>query len=319
MSIDLEEIKGIIRGPTVSVKVPFNDNNELNVEALREYVQFIMDGGITNNEGNILCPGGIGHLMSLSHEENKLAVKTGAEVAGNKLAVVVGVNTCNYREAIELSLNAAEAGAKCVMMTPPFYYPLTQEDIYRWYKVIAEEIGTKIGIQAYDQPWNTYIGGYISLPLMAKLATIESMISIKYSCGVLKDYITALSLYSKRFAFIDNSGTYKTIPAQVHGKAAGYINHDGAFWPEFEAKYWSLLKQGKYEEATKWHTKIDPFENFFRGNIAKGDFYIAIHKAALEYVGLYAGLVRPPFIDISKEKKEKLFGIMEAIGIPKKR
>ncbi|GAJ12786.1 unnamed protein product, partial [marine sediment metagenome] len=143
---------------------------------------------------------------------------------------------------------------------------------------------------------------------------------------VIKDYITALSLYSKRFAFIDNSGTYRAIVAHVHGKVAGYITHIAAFWPEFEAKYWSLLEQGKYEEATKWHTKIDPYEKVFRGSHqaystggAGGAFYMSTHKAALEYVGLYGGPLRPPFTELTKEQKKKLFDILEAIGVPKKR
>ena len=34
MSIDFEEVKGKIRGPTVSIVAPFKDNNELNTEAV---------------------------------------------------------------------------------------------------------------------------------------------------------------------------------------------------------------------------------------------------------------------------------------------
>ena len=257
MSIDFEEIKGKIRGPTVSIVAPFKDSNELNIEAVKEYIRFIMDGGITNGKGHILCPGGIGQLLALSHEENRMMVEAGVEVAGDKLLVVAAFNTCNYREAIELSNNAAEAGAKCVLIPPPYYYPVSQADIYRWYKVIAEEI--KIGIMVYDQPWNEWVGGFLSVPLIGKLAEIENIISIKYAEMEMRDYVTALGLYSKRFAFIDNSGTYRAIVAHVHGEVAGYITHIGAFWPEFEAKYWSLLEQRKYEEADKWRSKMSPF------------------------------------------------------------
>ncbi len=109
----------------------------------------------------------------------------------------------------------------------------------------------------------------------------------------------------------------------MHGKVAGHVTHATSFWPEFEAKYWSLLEQGKYEEATKWHAKLGPYYAFIKDKALAGveDAFqeSPVDKAALEYLGLYGGPVRPPFIELTKEQKKKLFGILEAIGVPKKR
>ena len=320
MGIDFEDVKGKLRGPSVLVMTPFKDSLELNIEALKENIRFVVDGGISNGKGHIICPGGAGEYVTLSREEHKMMVEAAVEVGGKKLLVVAGVTSNNYKEVIELALNAAEAGAKCVMLPPPHYYPISQEGIYRWYKVIAEGIGTKIGIMAYDQPWDKYVGGFISVPLMGKLAEIESVVAFKYSSTNIRDYITALRLYSKRFAFIDNSGTYRAIVAHVHGEVAGYVTHAAAFWPEFEAKYWSLLEQHKYEEATKWHDKLRPYYEFLKGGGAEGGFQeTPPAKAALEYLGLYGGPVRPPFIELTKEQKKKFFGVLEGMGVPKKR
>ncbi len=312
--MDFEEIKGKIRGPSILGIAPFNDNYELNIEALKENIRFSMDGGISNGKGHIICPCGGGEYVNLSPEEHKMMVKAAVEVAGNKLPVVAGVSTCNYREAIELANNAAEAGAKCVMIPPPYYYPICQGGVYRWYKGIAEEI--KIGIMAYDQPWFEYIGGGISVPLLGKLAEIENIVAMKYTGTGMRDYITVLSRYSKRFAFIDNSGDCTSAVAHMYG-AAGYITQAGAWWPEFEAKYWSLLEQGKYEEAVKWSAKISPLWEFVSS--LQGFLEASVAKAVLEYRGLYGGPVRPPFTEFTKEQKKKLFSVLEGIGVPKKR
>ncbi len=314
--IDLEEVKGKIRGPSGTVMTRFKDSYELNIEPLKENIRFLMDGGIGNGKGHIICPCGTGEYMTLSPEEHKMVVEAVVEVGGNKLPVVAGVQSCDYRVAIELALNAAEAGAKCVMLPPPYYFPLSQEDIYRWYKIIAEGIKGKIGIMAYDQPWRVHVGSFFSVPLLGKLAEIESIVAIKYSAE--EDYITGLGLYSKRFSFINNTHSSFSV-AHMHGDA-GYITSTAAWWPEFEAKYWSLLEQRKYEEADKWHSKMSPFLELRRSEdpegIGGGGRYI---KTALEYVGLYGGPQRPPFIGLTKEQKKKIFGILEAIGVPKKR
>ena len=319
MGIDFEDIKGKIRGSSVLVMAPFKDSYELNIEALKENIRFIMDGGIGNGKGHILCPCATGEMETLSHEERKMMVEAAVEVGGNKLPVVAGVGSCNYKEVIKLSLNAAEAGAKCVMIPPPYYHPVSQEDIYRWYKAIAEGIKSKIGIMAYSQPWRKYTGGFISAPLIGKLAGIESIVSFKHMGLVLGDYITTLGLYSKRFSFIDNSSAYTAELLHMHG-SAGYVTAPGAFWPEFEAKYWSLLEQCKYEEAIKWHARLSPFWKFRSIGVEKSAYFDgSVIKAALEYVGLYGGPVRPPFIELTKEQKNELFGILEGIGVPKKR
>ncbi len=316
MSIDFEDVKGRIRGPSVIVMASFRDNYELNIEALKENLRFIMDGGISNGEGHIICPCGTGEYVTLSPEENRMMVEAALEVAGDKLLIVAGASGVDYREVIKLANNAAEAGAKCVMIPPPFYYPINQEDMYRWYKTIADEI--KIGIMAYNQPGRS-IGSFLSVPLMGKLAEIENMVSMKYGGTVMMDYITALGLYSKRFAFIDNSTGYTSTTGHMHG-AAGYITGPGVFWPELEAKYWSLLEQGKYQEADKWHAKLGPFWQWYRSEESgSGMFGASAFKAGQEYRGLYGGPVRPPFIELTKEQKKKLFGILEAIGVPKKR
>jgi len=327
MGIDFEDLKRKIRGPSVLMMAPFKDSYELNIEALKENIRFIMDGGISTGKGHIICPCGTGEYVTLSHKENRMMVEAAVEVGGSKLPVVAGVPSCDYRQVIELANNAAEAGAKCVMIPPPYYYAISQEGIYRWYKVIAEEI--KIGIMAYNQAWRSS-GTFLSVPLMGKLAGIENMVSMKYGGEVMRDYITALGLYSKRFSFIDNSIAYTATAGHMHG-GAGFITGPGVFWPEFEAKYWNLLEQRKYEEADKWHAKIGPFWQLYYsgGGTIKGEEFVggdegaffgaSILKAGQEYRGLYGGPLRPPFIELTKEQKKKLFGVLEGMGVPRKR
>jgi len=316
MSIDREEIKGLIRGPSVIMMLPFKDNYELNIEALKENIQFIIDGGISTGKGIIICPCGTGEYVTLSPEEHKMVVKATVEAAGDNLPVVAAVPSNDYRQVIELSKEAAKAGAICVMVPPPYYYPVSQEDLYRWYKLIAEELSGIIGVMAYNQAWRNS-GTFISVPLMGRLAGIENMVSMKYGGEVMTDYITTLTLYSKRFAFIDNTFAYTSSLGHIHGHA-GYITAPGVFWPEFEAEYWSLLEQHKYTEADKFHAKQGPLWQMYceRGN---GIFGASIFKAGQEYRGLYGGPVRPPFTVLTKEQKKKLFDIFEGMGVPKKR
>ncbi len=83
---------------------------------------------------------------------------------------------------------------------------------------------------------------------------------------------------------------------------------------------WNLLEQGKYDEALKWQVKTIPIWDYMMDAMGRqGIFWASIIKAALEYRGLYGGPVRPPEVELTKEQKEKFFGVLEGMGVPKKR
>ena len=83
--------EGKLRGPTVIAMTPFKDNYELNLEALQENTQFIIDGGIGNGKGgSILYPCGNGEYASLSPKEKRMVVKAAVEAAGDGMPIVAG-------------------------------------------------------------------------------------------------------------------------------------------------------------------------------------------------------------------------------------
>lgn len=314
MLVDYEKIKRDICGPSVLVMVPFRSNYEINKEALKEEIEFIIEGGIKKGKGHIICPCGTGEYVNMSPEERAEITKIAVNVSQGQVPVVAGIGTCYYKEAIKLANKAKEAGAECIMIPPPFYYVIDQDEVYKWYKLIADSVD--IGIMIYNQPWRN-LGTSLELSIIEKIAQIENIISLKYAGQSLFDYITVLKNYSKRFSIIDNSrGSLSTL-AHMHG-AAGFITGPATFWPKFEAKYWSLLEEGKYKEAEELHSKLLPFWDFYdRGNKGHQFFGASIIKAAIEYVGIKMGPVRPPFRDLSEEERKELYRILEKIGVKK--
>jgi 4-hydroxy-tetrahydrodipicolinate synthase len=322
---DYEKVKKELRGAAVLIQTPFKQNYDLDLEALKENISYIIEEGIVKGKGFIICPSGTGEYVALSKEEHRKMIEAAVDVANDKLVVVAGVASCFYKEAIELAKNAEEAGAACIMVPPPYYYSIDQKGIVRWYKKIAEEV--KIPIMAYNQWWRN-LGTYFTVRTMGELAKIESLVSLKYGGEVMTDYIMALSMYSKRFAFIDNSLAYTAAVGHMHG-ATGYITGPACFWPEFELRYWELLEERRYQEADLWHAKLSPFWEFYfhgGGEMSGGEFQsaegaffpAAVLKAAMEYVGLKAGPVRPPFRSLNDEEKKRLFSILENIGVKKR-
>jgi dihydrodipicolinate synthase/N-acetylneuraminate lyase len=312
------EIKQELSGPAVLVMAPFRQDLSLDLEALRRNVRYLADKGLTKGRGFVIVPCGTGEYVTLSKEEHRQMVEVAVQATDGELPVVAGVGTCNFKEAIELAENAQQAGAKCVMVPPPFYYTLSEDDFYEWYRLLAENL--EVGIMVYDQNWRSELGTGIVLPVMERLTKLPSLISMKYgSPSQYMDMVVALDRYSERFAFIDNSLGFTSTVGHMHG-AAGFISGPASWWPEFELRYWDLLEAGEYQEADKWHLKLAPYMRFFTGDEFGGEyhfFHAATVKASLEYVGLYGGPVRPPFRELTSDQKEQVFAVLDQIGAEK--
>jgi len=231
--------------------------------------------------------------------------------------VVAGIGTCDLRVAIDLGRASLDAGAACVMLTPPFYYALNDNTYVEWVEAIAAKVPAPIMI--YSQPWRAGMGTAVTLPQLDKLAKIPQVVSIKYgSPQQYHEMITALHRHADRLAFIDNSLGFTFTVGHMHG-SSGYIAGPAAWWPDFELTYWDLLEAGRYREAELHHARIAPYMNFFMGDEFPGSDYpkffgASVIKASYEYVGLYGGPVRPPFHALTQDQEQELFRILSEVG-----
>ena len=309
--MDYAAIRSELRGPAVLLMTPFRSDYSLNLDALRQNVRHVVDGGVSRGKGFIICPSGTGEYNTLSRDEHRSVVETAVEAARGDIPIVAGVASTSHVEVIERCRNAAAAGVSCAMIPPPYYYHgMTQKSVVSWYRIISE--ATDIGLMIYDQSWRN-IGGTVDTPATEELAGIDSVVSIKRGAlPNLKDYVESVERFSDRLAFVDNSYGYTAALAHMHG-ASSYITGLAAFWPEGEARFWSLLEAGRYADAERLHAKQWPFWEFVDGPFR--GYATNVLKAAAEYAGIPAGSVRPPFADLTHGERGILHGILEKMGV----
>ena len=311
------EIRDRLRGPAALVMTPFDEDLAVDPERLRSNIEAMVQKGFGLQSGFLIVPCGTGEYVSLTGDESALMVRTATEATKGEVPLVAGVAATDLRDAVDKIEKVREAGAHCVMLPPPFYYTLNDEATIDWYQLIADR--TEFPIMAYDQDWR---GGAVNSTLelrhIARLADVEPVISLKHG-GTLDIFkqVEVLREYRERFACIDSSLGYTTVLAHMHG-AQGYISGPATWWPEFEIRYWDLVEKRDYLEAEAHHYRLHPYMARFHAGTEFGQsheyFDSAVIKAALEYVGLYGGPVRPPFKSLVPEQTEKLYAVLSAIG-----
>lgn len=199
VNMDKTEIINRLRGPVVPIITPFMENLELDLETLRENVQFLLDKGMKNGYGVMLTGGAGGEFPMLTTQERKDIARTVKEVVSNRTAVVVCAQSTNPSEIMELTKFAQEIEADAVQVSPTYYYRPSDDDVLRLFQKLDEE--TSIGLMIYTTWW---LGYKIPFNILDTLVRLNNVVSIKWSAPTVYEYQLGLRNYTDKVALIDN-------------------------------------------------------------------------------------------------------------------
>ena len=252
--------------------------------------------------------GGAGDFTTLSVEERLRVAETVLEEAGGKVGVILGAQSTNLREVIALAHGAARLGVSALQVSPPFYHPHTDEDVYEFLAAVAE--AADVGLVLYTTFWL----GKISLDLIGRLVELPGMVGIKWAAANTHEYQKGLELFSKKICMIDNQLLF--VLAHMLG-ARGVNTHPGNYWPQWSVRFWELLEAGKYREAQEESLRVvTPYYDLscevekFTGGEGHLD------KLCMELVGLDSSRSRLPMRDIRPVFRARAHQMLLRCGVP---
>ena len=89
--IDVREAKELFRGPMVSVATPFTPRFDLDLDALRDNIEFMLDRGMATGKGVLLVAAAGGEFPMLTMEERKEVIRASVEAAAGRIPVAASV------------------------------------------------------------------------------------------------------------------------------------------------------------------------------------------------------------------------------------
>lgn len=316
--MDFKAVRQSLRGPGALISTIFRDDFELKPDGIESNVRAMMQRGFGKTGGFLIAPCGDGEYVTLTPEEIGQVVAAAKRGSDGKLPIVAGIHTADFRIAQRAGQIARDAGAVATMLAPPSYYTLSREAIIDWYERFAKNVD--IGIMLYEQGFRgPAVNSGMNSDLVGRLMQIPNVVAIKHiGIFAVVDEFTILDHHHDKLAYIDSSGGYATTAGHMHG-AAGWVTEIAPLWPEFEMKYWDLLEAGDYKAAQLHRHKLAPMFQFVFEHPSTITAYswITFLKAALEYVGLEGGPVRPPFRALNATEKKEVFTLLERLGVPR--
>lgn len=114
---------------------PLRDRDTLDAEGLGRLIEHLIAGGVHG----IFVLGSTGEIASLSDAVRAQVIIQTCRFVGGRVPVLVGITDTAVVRSLDLARRAAEAGADAVVLTTPYYYPMSPEDLSAYlHRVLAE-------------------------------------------------------------------------------------------------------------------------------------------------------------------------------------
>ncbi len=281
--------------------VPLDDAGRIDEGELRRYIDWLIERGVHGLYPN----GSTGEFIRFTPEERRRIVKIVCEQAAGRVPVLAGAAEANVKETIAACETYAGYGARAVAIVSPFYYKLSPESVYAYFRAIAQ--ASPIDVTLYNIPM---FASPIDVPTLRRLAEFERIVGIKDSSGDLAfmmRMITAVRPQRPDFTFLTGWDSV-LVPMLLLGCDGG-TNATSGVVPELTRKLFDLTRDGRLDEAMRLQYRL---LELFDAALYSADFPEGF-RAAVELRGFRLGASRQPLTENQQVDRAALQRVLQCI------
>jgi 4-hydroxy-tetrahydrodipicolinate synthase len=291
-------------GSWVAIPTPFTEDDSVDFDGFEKLVDFHVQHGTDG----LLLMGSTGESPSLTMDERRQILDRVLAYARGKLPLLAGTTGGNTRQTIELSQYAQQAGADGLLLVVPPYLSPTQDGVYEHFKAVAEAV--EIPVAIYNNPGRVSVN--IEPATVVGLADIPNIVADKEAMPNINQLVQVRGQAGDKINLLccDAPGFGLILPTLALG-GHGTANISGNVIPREMVQMSKPWRSWEDVERTR--------QLFFKWHPLMAALYslpnpIAV-KAALRLLGLPAGHVRLPLLDMDEGRTQDLRALMDRLGV----
>ena len=279
---------------------PFDAGGNLDERRLHELTEYLIKGGVDG-----LFPlGTTGEFALLDRGERKRVLEIVVESAGSRVPVLAGVSDPSPKNVGSFAKDATDAGADGVVATPPYYYRVSEEGLYRHFMTLAESI--PLPLVLYNIPAWTH--NYVPPSVVSRLAEEGAIAGMKYTEYNYLNLLRFIEAVGKKIAVFTGSDAMTFACLQAGGKGA--VISISNISPRTASSIYDLVEEGRFQDALNVQKSLMPIVD-----AAGVGYFPAGLKEAMKVAGFPVGEVRPPQTPLSGEEKKMVRDLVETAGL----
>lgn len=290
-------------GVVPALITPLTPSGDIDHAGCRRLVDHVIAAGVHG----VLALGSTGEAAALGPRRRAGALESLAAAVAGRVPFAVGIAEPSLPAAQDEVVHAAEAGASAVVVTPPYYAPIGQDVVVRFYEDIAKS--SPVPVLAYNIPAFTKVR--IDPATLGRLTRDGVIAGVKDSSADL-EYLqqVLLEVRERRDVFVFTGMDTFSLAALALG-ADGVIAVSSNLAPRLSIDLYAAVRAGRLDEAVRLQRGLLELVLALR---AAGPLPTGI-KAALRLRDICGDTTAAPLISLPADRVERLASELDRLGI----
>ena len=278
---------------------PLTAEERINVEALDKLINHLID----NKADGFYIGGATGKGLALRPEERRVLAEESVRIINGRVPSIVQIASTDYNQAIELAKHAESVGADAISATPPLFFAYDEDDIYNYYKGLANAVHIPLIIY-----YNPAAGFTVNAKFAARAFEVDNITGIKWTSS---DYFQMMLLKDMTHGEMNIiNGPDEMLLMGLNAGADGGIGTTYNFMIDIIRGVWDNFQKGDIEKAREYQIRaariIYPLLNYK---------VIPATKVILEEMGFDVGYPSYPMKHYTDEQKRDVLRAVREAGL----
>ena len=287
------------RGVVVPMVTPVTQDGRLDVEAVGRIINFFAD-----NQVSPLLMGTTGEGNSVSQQDGQLFVETAVKANSQHstpITIYAGLTGNCFAEQVRQAEVYTALGADVIVATLPTYYALTEEQMYEYYKTLADCITGPLML------YNILATTHMSIPVdvIRRLADHPNIVGLKDSERDLERMAQCIDIAKCRddFAYFCGWAAQSAHSLELGGN--GIVPSTGNYVPDMFRQLFEAAMRGDWAEANRLQDETNEIAKIYQAGRTLGQSLTAL-KVMMQTKGLCEPWMLPPLTRLSAEEEQAI-------------
>ncbi|MCM4167636.1 Putative 2-dehydro-3-deoxy-D-gluconate aldolase YagE [Arenibacter antarcticus] len=294
-----------LRGIVPPMVTPLNSDGSLDVNSTKKLIEHLISGGVHG----IFILGTTGEFSGLSYRTRKEMIINTCDIVAGRIPVLVGITDVSLEESVELADYSYKAGAYAVVVAPPFYMNIDQQEMYSYFNQLADSISLPMFL--YNMPSHTKLT--IELDTVVRLSSHQRIIGLKDSSAHAVYFQSLCHAFNDQEEFALMVGPEEMMAETVLMRGYGGVCGGANLFPQLYVALYEAAVNRDFDTIKELQAIVMEIS---KGIYQLGGYkssYMKGLKTALSFMGLAQAQFAPPLYPFSALEVEELKKIYNQI------